>query len=35
MNHQELVKVLLLEYVKESIGKVSLVDFVSQLTIPR
>jgi hypothetical protein len=35
MDHQELVKVVLLEYVKESIGKASLVDFVSQLTTPR
>ena len=35
MNHQELVKVLLLEYVKESIGKASLVRFVSQLSLPQ
>ena len=35
MSHQELVQVLLLEYVKESIGKASPAGVVSQLSLPR
>ncbi len=35
MSHEELVKVLLLEYVKESIGKRSLIHVASQETKSR
>lgn len=35
MSHQEMVKVLLLEYVKKSIGKATSVNVVSQLTAPQ